>query len=85
MENWLDGMEDYEYCALAAKRIAQLRDAGRDVDADKLAAVLKPYRDPGNEVVGSLKNFTLTPKVLVAARRKIALAICESQTETAED
>ena len=80
MENWLDGAEDYEYLTLAEKRVKQLRDAGRKDEADKLEAVLKPYCDPSNEVVWGLKDeaHTPDPRVVEAARRKIALAILEA-------
>ena len=83
MENWLDGMEDYEYCVLAEKCIQELRAAGRDAEADKLNAVFAPYSDPGNEVIKSLTNYTLDPGVVEAARRKIALAILQGQADTA--
>ena len=80
MENWLDGMEDYEYCLLAEKRVQELREAGRNAEADRLNAVVAPYMDPSNEVVGGLTdgNYTLDPEVLQAARLKIALAILEA-------
>ena len=79
MENWLDGMEDYEYCVLAEKRIQELRDAGRNAEADRLNSVLAPYADPGNEVVKSLTQYTLDPTVVEAARRKVAALILEAR------
>ena len=79
MENWLDGMEDYEYCALAAKRIGQLRDAGREADAERLRTGLAPYCDPGNEVVSTLSDYTHDPRVVEEARRKVAALIIEAR------
>jgi hypothetical protein len=78
MENWLDGMEDYEYLVLAEQRVQALRKAGRTAAADRLHAVLAPYARPGNEVVRGLTDYALDPEVIEAARRKIARAILEN-------
>ena len=52
----------------------------RVTDADKLEAVLTPYCDPSNEVVWGLKDeaHTPDPRVIEAARRKIAMAILDA-------
>ncbi len=85
MENWLDGTEDYEYCVLAEKLVGEMRNAGRGAEADRLEAVLKPYADPGNEVVGGLMDgtYTLDPEVVRKARLKIATAIVQARRELA--
>jgi hypothetical protein len=77
MENWLDGLEDYEYCKLLEKRIAHLRATGKTAKAAKLAAVLDRYGKPGNEVVGDLTHYTLDPEVLEQARLRLARAILD--------
>ncbi len=77
MENWLDGMEDYEYCKLLEQRIAGLKASGNTSKARKLSAILGRYGKPGNEIVGDLTHYTLDPKTLEQARLKLARAIVE--------
>ena len=81
MENWLDGMEDYEYLALLERRIEELKAAGKKGRAERLEAELAPYTRPGNDVVTSMSKYTLDPDVIEATRRKLAGLILEAVSD----
>jgi len=83
MENWLDGMEDYEYLALARKRIEELKMARQDKRADKLEQALTPYSRTSNEIFRGLTDYTRDPDVIKAARLKLAQAILDARDSQA--
>ena len=75
-ENWLDGMEDFEYITLARSRVNAMDDGPV---RQRLSATLAPYIDPGNEVVRSLSDYTTDPAVIESARRIIARIILQAE------
>ena len=81
MENWLDGMEDYEYLTLARSRIEELRTAGQKMKADKLEQSIAAYGRTSNEIFRGLTNYTRDPNVIEAARRNVAQAILDARDD----
>ena len=83
MENWLDGMEDYEYLLLAQQRVHYLLAAGKTDEANQLNDILEPYQNPGgwNDVVYGLTSQTQDPDVVEDARRALATGIINTLDE----
>lgn len=72
MENWLDGMEDYEYCKLLERRLSELRRRGNATLADDLETKLAEYHKPGNPIVNTLKDHTYDPDLVQETRSRLA-------------
>lgn len=72
MENWLDGLEDYEYLAMLERRIEQLRKNGQASRADRILEQFQPYTAPNNELVVSRTEYARQPALLEEARTNLA-------------
>ena len=69
-ENWLDGLEDYEYLALLSRRLEER--TGNDDLTRAAREVLMRYTQPGNEIVRTMTGFTHDPADVSRARAKLA-------------
>jgi hypothetical protein len=78
LENWRDGLEDYEYLTLLQQRIDDLQKKGKTVLANQLTQRFKPYTKPGNIIVNSMTDYADDPEVLSAIRQSLAECILMS-------
>ena len=76
-ENWLDGLEDYEYLALLARRIEQrTQRLGDNDDLTRTARqTLQRYAHPDNDLVRTLTDYTHNPADLQRVRTHLATLI----------
>ena len=68
--NIRDGLEDYEYLWLLRQRVAQRKNAGREVPQQ----ISKLLEIP-DEVAKDLRHYTVDPSAMLAHRRRLAEAI----------
>jgi len=69
-----DGIEDYDYLELAARRAEELRAAGKDRVAQRLLAACA-----ADDVTSDWTTYTEDPAVVTARRRAIAQALCAAR------
>ena len=78
MENWLDGLEDYEYLHLLKQRIEQLYSDGKTAQADRICQQFTEYTAPGNDLVQSKTVYAKQPEQLEQVRTLLAKLIVET-------
>lgn len=77
MENWLDGLEDYEYLKLLEDQINRLGRQGKTERAAQLRAGLRRFACPGSEILNDLADFTGNPGRIEEMRRVLAERILQ--------
>ena len=78
MENWLDGLEDYEYLNLLQQRIEQLYSNGQTGQADRICEQFREYALPGNNLVQSKTVYIQAPDQLERVRAMLAELIVQT-------
>ncbi|NLW87998.1 MAG: DUF4091 domain-containing protein [Planctomycetes bacterium] len=81
MENWRDGLEDYEYLVLARESTRRLNEAGGAQSAAKLQRQLDLWALPGQRIVKSQGNYATDPATISQALDEISRIIIQARRE----